>query len=177
MGQRSRRRARAEVTPAADRPEREPRPKRREAGSRESLSQRRDAAARAALRPLAPGERPRAVTIAAVIAALLAIGNVAAFAAGLKVQHKSPGAGGVILFAGLMLITAGGMWAARYWAVLGFQALLAVTIVIAALSLMVASNLAAVALCVGIIVPGGFLFYKLIRAMARIQMPRREPRS
>jgi len=33
-----------------------------------------------------------------------------------------------------------------------------------------------VALTVSIIVLGGFLFWKLIRAMARIQMPERSPR-
>ena len=38
-----------------------------------------------------------------------------------------------------------GMWNQRYWAVLGFQSLLAITIVVAALSLLVASNVAAVA--------------------------------
>ena len=41
--------------------------------------------------------------------------------------------------------------------------------------LAVASNVLAVVLCVAVIVPGGFLFWKLIRAMARIQMPTRRP--
>jgi hypothetical protein len=63
------------------------------------------------------------------------------------------------------------MWRTRYWAVLGFEALLGITIVIAALSLAVASNVQAVLLCVAIIVPAGVLFYRLVRAMARIQMP------
>jgi hypothetical protein len=31
-------------------------------------------------------------------------------------------------------------------------------------------------LCLAVIIPGGFLFWKLIRSMARIQMPTREPR-
>jgi hypothetical protein len=72
-----------------------------------------------------------------------------------------------------MLVDAWGMWNLRYWAVLGFQALLAVTIIIAALSLAVASNLLAVLLCLAIIVPGSWLFWKLVRVLARLQMPQR----
>jgi amino acid permease len=61
----------------------------------------------------------------------------------------------------------------RYWAVLGFQALLALVVLVFTLFLLRASNLLAVALCVAVIGLGGWLFFKLIRAMARIQMPRR----
>jgi len=73
-----------------------------------------------------------------------------------------------------MVAAAVGMWRARYWAVLGFEALLGVSILIAALSLTVASNWQAWP------VPGHNrdlrpLFYKLVRAMARIQMPQRRP--
>jgi uncharacterized membrane protein len=76
----------------------------------------------------------------------------------------------------ILLMAAVGMWRGRYWAVLGFQALLALTIIYAALSLTVAANLAAALLCAGVIGLAGFLFYKLVRAMARIQMPRGEMR-
>jgi len=78
-----------------------------------------------------------------------------------------------LLLAGVLLVAAWGMWRARYWAVLGFQALLAFQIIIAALSLAVASNLWAAALCLAVIGFGGWLFWKLVRAMARIQMPPR----
>ena len=50
----------------------------------------------------------------------------------------------MLLFAAIMLVAAWGIWTQRYWAVLGFQSLLAITLVVAALSLMVASNVAAV---------------------------------
>jgi hypothetical protein len=83
----------------------------------------------------------------------------------------------VILFAALMAGAAWGMWHRRYWAVLGFEALLGITVAIAALSLLVASNLAAVALCVVIIGLGGWLFWKLVRVMARLQAPERRPRD
>jgi hypothetical protein len=133
----------------------------------------RNAAVRAELEPLGPGERPRPLVIAAALAALLAVANVVAWAAGLDVEGKKPGAFGVVLFAVLMLLAAWGMWERRYWAVLGFEALLAITLCIAALSLLVASNLAAVVLCVAILGPVGWLFWKLIRVMGRLQAPQR----
>jgi hypothetical protein len=130
-------------------------------------------AVRAELQPLRPGERPPALVVAVIVAAGLGIANVALSAAGADVRGKAPSAGGAISFAALMLVAAWGMWNLRYWAVLGFQALLAVTVVIAALSLAVASNLTAVALCVAIIGPGGWLFWKLVRVLARLQIPQR----
>ena len=48
-------------------------------------------------------------------------------------------------------------------------------VILAALSLLVASNLAALALCLALIFGGGYLFYRLVRVMARLQTPRREP--
>ena len=65
------------------------------------------------------------------------------------------------------------MWKAKYWAVIGFQALLGITLVIAGLSLPLASNLLAVVLCLSVLVFGGWLFWKLVRALARLQMPAR----
>ena len=135
----------------------------------------KDAAVRAQLEPLAEGERPGAVTVAAVVALVLALANVGAYAAGARVRGDSNGVVGILVFAALMLTAAWGMWRAKYWAVLGFQALLGVTIGIAALSLAVASNVEALVLCLAIIAGAGFLFYKLVRAMARIQMPERRP--
>jgi hypothetical protein len=130
-------------------------------------------AVRADLSSLAPGERPPALIAAVVVAAVLGIANVALYAAGVDVRGESPSASGAISFAVIMLVAAWGMWTLRYWAVLGFQALLAVTIVIAALSLAVASNLTAVALCLVIVLPGSWLFWKLVRVLARLQMPQR----
>ncbi|HEX8123389.1 MAG TPA: hypothetical protein VF549_19205 [Solirubrobacteraceae bacterium] len=137
----------------------------------------RDEQIRASLEPIEPGERPQAVTIAAVVAALLGVGNLVMLAAGVQVQDKDAPVGGTILFALIMFGAAAGMWRARYWAVLGFQALLGLTLVIAGGSLLVASDLAAVALCVAILIFGGWLFWKLIRSLARLQMPERRPQS
>jgi hypothetical protein len=98
-------------------------------------------------------------------------------AAGWKVRGQDPAPAGVILFAALMLAAAAGMWRCRYWAVLGFEALLGIAIAFAALSLLVASNVTAVLLCLGIIAVAAPLFWFLIRAMARIQLPSRRPRE
>jgi hypothetical protein len=67
------------------------------------------------------------------------------------------------------------MWRMRYWAVLGFEVLLGVAIVFAALSLLVASNVQGALLAVAVIAVAAPLFWKLIRTMARIQMPARRP--
>jgi hypothetical protein len=133
----------------------------------------RDAAARAELRPLAPGERPPALVIAAAVAALIAAGNLALMLAGWEVDGEDPPLAGALLFAGLMLAAAVGLWQRRYLAVVAFEALLGIGIVWAGLSLLVAANAAAVALCLAIMAGGGWLFWKLVRVMGRIQAGRR----
>jgi hypothetical protein len=137
----------------------------------------RDEALRARLEPLEPGERPLAVTIAAILAAVLGLANVVLLVAGYEIEDGGQSAAGALIFAGLMAIAAVGLWTCRYWAVLGFEALLGIAIVFAALSLLVASNLAAVLLCLAIIGTAAPLFWFLIRAMARIQLPARRPRD
>ena len=146
MGRRSRKQSLTE-------PSAQPAPKQRLSGAE------RDEIARAELRPLAPDERPLAVKI------------VAFYFAGVEVQGQKPALVGVLLFAAVMLLAAWGMWTLRYWALLGFQALLAMTLVIAGLSLMVAGNLLAVILCVVILLGGGWLFWKLIRVLGRVKVP------
>jgi hypothetical protein len=136
----------------------------------------RDEAAREKLEPLAPDERPLAVTLAAILAALLGLANVVLVVAGYEVDSGGSTAGALI-FAAVMAAAAIGMWQCRYWAVLGFEALLGIAIVFSALSLMVASNVTAVLLCVAIVAIASPLFWFLIRAMARIQLPSRRPRE
>ncbi|CAB4913191.1 unannotated protein [freshwater metagenome] len=131
----------------------------------------RDALLRAQLEPLEHGEQPLALKVSAAVAAVLAVTNILLWALGVEVKGEEPSAGGVLLFALILMIAAWGIWTHRYWAVLGFQALLAVTIVVAALSLMVASNLLAVLLCSVIMLAGGWLFWKLVRVLARMKAP------
>ncbi len=132
----------------------------------------RTEAARAALEPLAEGERPTAVTVGALVAATLALAEAVSFALG-----YSPGENGRIvrsvLVVGLLGVMAWGMWRARYWAILGMHTLLAITIVYASAAAMFAANLRAVVLVIAIIAPAGALFWFLVKAMARIRMPER----
>jgi hypothetical protein len=168
LGRRSRKRRQAGSPAAAVRPREDDRLARGYARGRA-----KDVEARAGLAPLHEGERPRAVTVAAVVALAIALGNLIGFAAGWEVDGERPSTFGFLAFEVVMLALAWGLWRSRYWAVLGFQALLGITIVIAAMGLLVASNLRAVVLSVGIIAAAAPLFWSLVRAMARIQMPRR----
>src|SRR4029453_8492244 len=79
----------------------------------------KDDLARERLVPLEEGERPLAVTIAAVVAGLLVLSNLIGWAAGIKIGGETPSAGAVLPPAILMLVMAVGMWKSRYWAVLG----------------------------------------------------------
>jgi hypothetical protein len=135
-------------------------------------SEQRNAAVRAKLSPIAPGERPWPVTASAVLAGLIGLGNLIAYAAGAKVGGKHPAAGGIILFSLLMIICAVGMWRLRYWAVLGFMGLLAIIVTLFALLMIEASNLLGLIVPAVIIAVAGFLFIKLVRVLSRIQMPK-----
>jgi hypothetical protein len=137
-------------------------------------SRERDEAARAALVPLAPGERPWPIAVSAVLAALFAVANLALIVAGWEVDGGRPVVGGLV-FVAVMLAAAIGMWYLRYWAVLGFEVLLGVTFIGALLSLLRASDTWAAVLAVAVMALTGPLFYLLIRQMARLQIPKRKP--
>jgi hypothetical protein len=132
-------------------------------------SRRKAEEVRAQLTPLAPGERPLGLKLAAALAAFFALANIVAFAAGASVE--SPGLG--IGFTILLAAAAVGIWQRNYIVILLFEALLAISLISAVLSLAFASNLVGVALCVGILVLCGPVFWLLIRVMARLQVPPR----
>jgi len=139
-----------------------------------SRSEARNEQARAALEPLAPGERPAWVTVAAIVALILAVGNLVAFAAGVKINGTRPAVGPVFGQAVLMGFVAWGMWNARYWAVLLMEAILALLIVVVTVLALRASTALDIVIVVAILVPACLLFYKLVKAMARMQMPEAE---
>jgi hypothetical protein len=132
-------------------------------------SSERDELARIALAPLAEGERPPALLIAVLVALLLA---VAVIVGALTVHDLSRHGGsipGALFLAGILGMLAGGMYRGRYWAVLGFEALLTFQIIVTSLALVVASTLAAAGACLISVVLAGWLFWKLVRVMGRIQ--------
>lgn len=135
-------------------------------------SQRRDAEVRAGLTPLAPGERPGVIVASTIIAGLIGGGNLVAWLAGIKIDGKHPAAGGIFIFSAVMIACAIGLWRLWYGAVLGFMALLAIVAVIFALLLVEASNVLGLIVGVAVIGGSGYLFFKLVRVLSRIQMPR-----
>lgn len=134
----------------------------------------KDEEARAALVPLAPGERPTPVTVGAIVAFAMAVANVAAALFGAGLGGDEGGAvTATVITTGLLALAAWGMWRVRYWAVLGFEAILAVQMLVLVLALLRVERwwtALGVLVAIGLL---GWLFWKLIRAMARIQMPER----
>ena len=134
----------------------------------------RDEAIRQSLEPLAPGERPRIVTIAAIVAFAFAIANVVATLTGddLSSDQGDPTTFAIVTTS--ILVLAGiGMLARKYWAVLGFQCILGLQIVVFSLALTRVQKWwvgLGLVVAIGLL---GVLFWKLIRAMARLQMPDR----
>ncbi len=128
-----------------------------------------DPGAGAALEPLAEDERPAALLVAVGVCALLAMGVlVGSLTVHDLSSHGGSLAGGAFL-AAVLAVLAVSMYRRRYWAVLGFEALLAFQILVTSLALIVASTLAAAGECLLAVGLGGWLFWKLVRVMGRIQ--------
>ncbi|HWD84857.1 MAG TPA: hypothetical protein VG321_03830 [Solirubrobacteraceae bacterium] len=134
-------------------------------------SEERNAAARAALTPLAPGERPWPLIAGVVLTALTGLGNLIAYLAGATIAGQHPAAGGIVIFTLVMLACSIGMWRLWYPAVLGFMVLLAIIVILFSLFLIEASNLLGVLVPPVFIIGGGYLFWKLVRVLSRLQLP------
>ena len=135
----------------------------------------RDAAARAALVPLKPGERPRAVTVAAVVALVLAVGNALAYALGGQIAGQRPQPVAVAAPVLLLSLLAWGMWRARYWAVLTTQVLLAFLVLLFGTLAVFAENARSLLVALVVALGAGTLFWFLVKAMARLQMRTQDP--
>jgi peptidoglycan/LPS O-acetylase OafA/YrhL len=129
--------------------------------------------ARERLDPLEQGERPLVVTIAAVISLLIALSNVVLLAVDVEVGGQQPTAFGTLSFAAIMLLAAYGLWRSRYWAVLGFQALLAIVLLLTGISLAVVGSAWGALIELAVLIAAGTMFWFMVKAIARIQMPQR----
>jgi hypothetical protein len=137
-------------------------------------AEQRNQAVREELEPLAEGERPTVVTVGAVLSGLIALSVVAGYLAGVKVDGERPEIVQVLAPALIMGVMSYGMWNARYWAVLGFQLVLVLVLFSAFIGLIATAH--TVTEFVGttvLLVGAGTLFYFMVKAMARIQMPER----
>jgi hypothetical protein len=127
---------------------------------------------RSGLEPLAPGERPRSVTVAAVVALAMAALNLVVTLAGGNIIGDSGDARLVSLVTtGVLTVIGIGMLLRSYLAVLGFEIALGMQVIACALALVVTTNIWIAVVLTVVICALGTLFWKLIRAMARLQMP------
>jgi hypothetical protein len=129
----------------------------------------REERARAALQPLGEHERPAALLVAIGVCALLALGVIVGAATIHDLSRHGGSLPGAAVLAATLALLAQGMYRRRYWAVLSFEALLAFQILVTSLALVVASTIPAAAICLLSVALGGWLFWKLVRVMGRIQ--------
>jgi hypothetical protein len=134
----------------------------------------RGAPARSAPEPLGNDERPGALLVAVAIALALTLATLISVATVHDLARHGGSLPGGLFLAGVLLLLAWGMYGRHYWAVLGFEALLAFQIIVTSLALVVAETLLAAGLCVLSIGLAGWLFWKLVRVMGRIQAGERE---
>lgn len=123
----------------------------------------------APLEPLGEDERPRALLVAVAVCVVLAIAVLIGAATVHDLSRRGGSLPGAVFLALVLAFLAQGMYRRRYWSVLGFEALLAFQIIVTSLALVVASTIAAAAACLLSISLGGWLFWKLVRVMGRIQ--------
>jgi hypothetical protein len=150
---------------------------------RAARTEAKNQAARDALEPLDPEERPTVVTVAAAISALLLLGTLISYLAGVEVStfddfgtktgEAKPNLFFTAVSSGVLGLMAYGLWKARYWAVLGFQTLLILLIVVTILALVQATEILRALALFAFLAGASVLFYKMVKAMARIQMPDR----
>ncbi len=139
---------------------------------------RRDEAARErqaqpALAPLGAHEHPRALAVAIAVCLALATGVIVGALTVHDLSRHGGSLPGAIFLAGVLAALAAGMYRRRYWAVLGFEALLAFQVIVTSLALVVAATIKAAAICLVAVGLGGWLFWKLVRVMGRIQAAER----
>lgn len=147
-----------------------------------SRSEARNEAAREELEPLVDGERPSVVTVGAIVSGLIAASIAVAWIVGAKVQvtgsnvSERPNVFQVFPPAILFAVMAYGMWRARYWAVLGFEAIMAILMVGSFIALIAATSVFKGISAAFVLVAAGALFWFTVKALARIQMPEQSER-
>ena len=142
----------------------------------------RNERAREDLMPLEEGERPLVVTIGAVISTVIAVATVVAYVSGVEVnivnstEQERPNPISVFAPAVLFAVMAGGMWQAKYWAVLGFQAIMAIVMVGSVLTLITSTSIFQALSVAAVLIVSAALFWFTVKALARIQMPEKMER-
>ena len=132
---------------------------------------------RESLEPLGAGERPTVITVGAIFCAVMAAiawssAGVALFT-GAEVNGVRPNVAQLALTGLIATGLAWGLWRARYWAALGFQVLLLLLLIAGVAGLVLAGTLAQAVTTFLLVVLLGAMFWFMVKAMARIQMPER----
>jgi hypothetical protein len=166
----------ATLTPAARPPRREPVTQAEWLARYSARAEERNAEARAQLVPLQPGERPWPIIASVVVCGLAALINFGFWVAGAKIGGKPPSAPEMVVFTLITGLCSVGMWVLWFQAVLAFMVLLGIVVLLFSLFLVEASNVLGVVVPLAFIFGGGFLFWKLVRVLARLQMPDRPTR-
>lgn len=134
-------------------------------------------AARAALDPLSEGERPTVVTVGAVFSTVVALilwgSTIYAAVTGAEAGGREVNIPQWAMFAAVFSAMAWGMWKAKYWAVLGFQMVLVILILAGVLGMVVAPTLLQIIGTLILTTSLSVMFWFMVKAMARIQMPDR----
>ena len=142
-----------------------------------SRSELRNEQAREDLEPLAEGERPGVVTIGALVSLAIAASIIIGYLAGFKVDVENstvderPNPFQVFPPALLFAVMGWGMCRSRYWAVLGFEAIMAIIMVGSFITLIAATSVFKAISAAAVLIGAGLLFWFIVKALARIQMP------
>ncbi len=121
------------------------------------------------LQPLGESERPTPLLVAIGVCAVVAI---VVLVGGLTIHNLSRHGGslpGAIFLTAILTALGIGMYRRRYFAVLAFEALLTFQIIVTSLALVIASSWVTAGLCLLAVGLAGWLFWKLVRVMGRIQ--------
>ncbi|HTD09642.1 MAG TPA: hypothetical protein VK680_12195 [Solirubrobacteraceae bacterium] len=121
------------------------------------------------LEPLGADERPTPLLVAIGVCAVV---GVAVLVGGLSIHNLSRHGGslpGAIFLAAVLASLGVGMYQRRYFAVLAFEALLTFQIIVTSLALVIATSWITAGLCLLAVGLAGWLFWKLVRVMGRIQ--------
>jgi hypothetical protein len=121
------------------------------------------------LQPLGEDERPTPLLIAIAVCVVVA---VVVLVGGLTIHNLSRHGGslpGAVFLAAILAALGVGMYRRRYFAVLAFEALLTFQIIVTSLALVIATSWVTAGLCLLAVGLAGWLFWKLVRVMGRIQ--------
>jgi len=128
----------------------------------------RNARIRDELEPLEPGERPRVLLAALGWIGLLGAGMVlnAILADGDDAAETRLGN---LLTAGLVVIAIAGAWRVKHWALMGVQTILAIATLVGVLAMLGVTKLWVVPLLLLHVGISGYLFFRMVRVLARVQ--------